>query len=203
MKNQFADPALSTLADVAAQILKAEDLSTSRKASVRSAINTAARWFKLPPSATRAHPELLRKLFEGFAPAGASVTPKRVSNVKSDLLFALRHLGFVAGGSYLAPMAPGWKALWDKILNQGVPLVGTWSTDIHTTLKKGNTATYLHATALDFDAFMRELASTLEAGGVEGWQRGGPTNHAYVGHAAMPLVVGVPQGGQPWGNRAR
>jgi hypothetical protein len=52
---------------------------------------------------------------------------------------------------------PAWKALWDEILDQGVPLVGTWSTDAHTTIKKGNPATYLHATDLTFDAFMREL----------------------------------------------
>lgn len=115
MRNQFADPALPTLADVAVQIQKSEDLSTTRKASIRSAIATAGRWFNMPPSAIPAHPEFLRRLFEGFAPAGAGVTPKRVSNVKSDLLFALRHLGLVAKGTYLAPMAPAWKSLWDKL----------------------------------------------------------------------------------------
>jgi hypothetical protein len=52
---------------------------------------------------------------------------------------------------------PAWKSLWDQILNQGVPLIGTWSTDAHNMLKKGNTATYLYATGLTFDAFMREL----------------------------------------------
>jgi hypothetical protein len=52
---------------------------------------------------------------------------------------------------------PAWKSLWDQILNQGVPLIGTWSTDAHNVLKKGNPATYLYATGLTFDAFMREL----------------------------------------------
>jgi integrase len=115
MKNQFADPALPTLADVAAQIQKAGDLSATRKASVRSAINTAARWFNLPPSAVPAHPEFLRRLFEGFAPASVGVTSKRLSNVRSEILFALRYLGLVAKGSYLAPMGPQWEALWKAL----------------------------------------------------------------------------------------
>jgi hypothetical protein len=108
MRNQFVDPALPTLANVAAQIQKAEDLSAARKASVGSAINTAARWFNLPPSAVPAHPEFLRRLFEGFAPASAGVTPKRLSNVKSEILFGLRHLGLIARGTYLASMAAEW-----------------------------------------------------------------------------------------------
>jgi hypothetical protein len=107
---------LPTLADVAAQIQKAEDLSVRRKASVRSAINTAGRWFNMPPAAIPAHPEFLRRLFERFAPAAAGVTAKRLSNVKSEILFALRHLGLVGRGSYLASMAPEWKLLW-----QGLP----------------------------------------------------------------------------------
>jgi integrase len=115
MKNQFVDPALPTLADVAAQIQKAGDLSASRKASIRSSTTTAARWFSMPPSAIPAHPEFLRRLFEGFAPAGAGVTAKRLSNVKSEILFALRHLGLVARGTYLASLAPEWKELWDAL----------------------------------------------------------------------------------------
>ncbi len=115
MRNQFADPTLPTLTDVGAQIQKAENLPATRKASVRSAINTAARWFNLPTSAIPGHPGFLRKLFEGFAPAGAGVTPKRVSNVKSEILFALRHLGLIAKASYLAPMRSEWKALWEAL----------------------------------------------------------------------------------------
>jgi integrase len=115
MRNQFSNPALPTLADVAAQIQKAEGLSVTRKASVRSGINTAARWFNMPPSAVPAHPDFLRRLFQGFAPAAAGVTAKRVSNVKSEILFALRHLGLVAKGSYLAPMGTPWKALWEAL----------------------------------------------------------------------------------------
>jgi hypothetical protein len=41
-----------------------------------------------------------------------------VSNVKSDLLFALRRLGLLARGSYLAPFAPEWQALWRRLPDQ-------------------------------------------------------------------------------------
>jgi len=106
MRNPFAGPALPTLADVMVEVEKAADLSPARKGSVRSAVTTVGRWFNMPPSAIPAHPEFLRRLFQGFAPAAATVTAKRVSNVKSEILFALRHLGLLGKGSYLAPMAP-------------------------------------------------------------------------------------------------
>jgi integrase len=115
MRNQFADPTLPTLADLSARIEKAEDLSATRRSSVRSAISTVGRWFTMPPSAIPAHPEFLRRRFAGFAPAGAGVTTKRVSNVKSEILFALRHVGLVAPSSYLAPMASQWRALWEVL----------------------------------------------------------------------------------------
>jgi hypothetical protein len=38
-----------------------------------------------------------------------------VSNVKSELTFALRHLGLLARGSYLAPLTPEWQALWRRL----------------------------------------------------------------------------------------
>jgi hypothetical protein len=115
MINQFADPALPTLADVIKRIKNAQDLSAARKAGIRSAAKTAARWFDMPPSAVPAHPEFLRRLFGGFAPAAAGVTAKRLSNVKSEILFALRHLGLVEKGSYLAPLSFDWKALWEAL----------------------------------------------------------------------------------------
>jgi integrase len=115
MRNPFAGPALPTLADVMMQIEKTGDLSPGRKASIGSAVSTAGRWFNMPPSAIPAHPEFLRRLFEGFLPAAAGVTAKRVSNVKSEILFALRHLKLVARGSYLAQMTPEWELLWQAL----------------------------------------------------------------------------------------
>jgi integrase len=115
MRNQFVDPALLSLADVMTQIERANGLAAPRKAAIRSAVKTAARWFNMPPSAIPAHPDFMRRLFERFAPAAAGVTPKRLSNVKSDLLFALRHLRLVGKGPYLAPMTLEWKALGDTL----------------------------------------------------------------------------------------
>ena len=46
---------------------------------------------------------------------------------------------------------------WDAILQQGVPLIGSWSSDTHTKLTKGKPATYIYAPALDFDELMQSL----------------------------------------------
>src|SRR5688572_1894647 len=114
-RNAFANSVLPSLAEVAIRIGEDGQVSAARKAAVRSAINTASRWFSLPATAIPAHPEFLRRLFAAFSPAAVGATPKRVSNVKSDLLFALRHLGLLARGSYLAPLAPEWQALWRRL----------------------------------------------------------------------------------------
>jgi hypothetical protein len=114
-RNAFASSAVPSLADVAVRIGAIDQISAARKAAIRSAINTASRWFKLPATAIPAHPEFLRRLFAAFSPAAVGATPKRVSNVKSDLLFALRRLGLLARGSYLAPFAPEWQALWRRL----------------------------------------------------------------------------------------
>ena len=107
-RNAFVSCAVPTLAEVADRIREDDQVSSSRKAAIRSAINTASRWFNLPATAIPAHPEFLRRLFAGFSPAAAGGTPKRWSNLRSDLLFALRHLGLLARGSYLAPLTPDW-----------------------------------------------------------------------------------------------
>ena len=114
-KNAFTSCAAPSLADVAALIREDDQVSSSRRAAVGSAINSLCRWSNLPATAIPAHPEFLRRLFAGFSPAAAQATPKRVSNVKSELLFALRHLGLLAGGSYLAPLTPEWQALWSRL----------------------------------------------------------------------------------------
>lgn len=44
---------------------------------------------------------------------------------------------------------------WDGILQQDVPLIGGWSSDTHTGVAYGKRATFLYATALDFDALMK------------------------------------------------
>jgi hypothetical protein len=74
-----------------------------------------SRWFNLPATAIPANLEFLRRLLAAFSPAAVGATPKRVSNVKCELTFALRHLGLLARGSYLAPLTPEWQALWGRL----------------------------------------------------------------------------------------
>ena len=67
------------------------------------------------PAAIPAHPEFLRRRFRTFLPASAGAKPRRVSTVKSEVLFALRHLGLTSSGGYLAPLSPAWMTLWKKL----------------------------------------------------------------------------------------
>jgi integrase len=54
----------------------------------------------------------IRRKLDGISPAAAGVNEKRFSTVKSQVLFALRHLGLMGKGTYLAPMVGEWAALW-------------------------------------------------------------------------------------------
>ena len=100
MRDGFSDPQLPSFAEVFRRIDASAELSAPRKAAIRSAINTTSRWFNLPPAAIPAHPEFLRRRFRTFLPASAGAKPRRVSTVKSEVLFALRHLGLASSGGY-------------------------------------------------------------------------------------------------------
>ncbi|HEY6071969.1 MAG TPA: hypothetical protein VIV15_00910, partial [Anaerolineales bacterium] len=50
-----------------------------------------------------------------------------------------------------------WIDAWDAILQQGVVLLGNWSSDTHSGLGTGRPATYIYAPALDFDKLIQSL----------------------------------------------
>ena len=115
MHNQFADPKILNLADVFVRINTSADLSMARKAAIKSAINSTSRWFNLPPAAIPAHTEFLRRRFQRFSPAAVGATPRRVSTVKSEVLFGLRHLELASSGAYLVSLSPTWEQLWRRL----------------------------------------------------------------------------------------
>ncbi|MCM8749281.1 hypothetical protein NET02_08995 [Thermomicrobiaceae bacterium CFH 74404] len=55
------------------------------------------------------------------------------------------------GADFLEVREPEWVAAWDTILEQGVQIIGTWSSDTHTGESAGKAATYIYAPALDFN----------------------------------------------------
>ncbi len=58
------------------------------------------------------------------------------------------------GADFLEVREQAWIDAWDAILQQGVPIIGSWSSDSHSGLDGGKAATYIYAPALDFDELM-------------------------------------------------
>jgi hypothetical protein len=67
------------------------------------------------PAMVPADLNFVRRKLKGISPAVAGVKEKRFSTVKSQVLFALRHLGLVGKGTYLTAMAGEWARLWRKL----------------------------------------------------------------------------------------
>lgn len=61
------------------------------------------------------------------------------------------------GADLLEVRETDWIAAWDSILQQGVQIIGAWSTDTHTGLDAGKNATYIYAPALDFNELIHSL----------------------------------------------
>lgn len=59
------------------------------------------------------------------------------------------------GADFLEVREDAWNAVWDAILLQDVPLIGTWSSDTHTGLSAGKHATFIYAPSLTFDALVK------------------------------------------------
>jgi integrase len=113
-KNPFADPSLLNFAELQAQVLVNDTLSYPRRREMASAINTVAAWFNLPLDMIPASTSFLRDRFKHVHPAHVNVSKRRVQNVRSLIMAAFRAEGITTKlATYMTPMAPAWKALWD------------------------------------------------------------------------------------------
>jgi len=115
MTNIFKNSVTPTLADVRMRIMAHGEISSVRRASIGSAVNTVCRVLGMPPEAVPANPAFIRRKLNAARPAAAGVTDKRLSTVKSEVLFALRHLGMTARGIYPTPMIGKWGTLWKRL----------------------------------------------------------------------------------------
>jgi integrase len=114
MTSIFVDARRFTLEDVCNRIDADASLS-SRSAAIRSAISTLSRIMGMSPAMVPADLNFIRRKLRGISPAAVGVKDKRFSTVKSQVLFALRHLGLVGRGTYLTPMVGEWLRLWRKL----------------------------------------------------------------------------------------
>jgi integrase len=115
MTSIFVKRSQLTLEDVGTRIRADESLSSARRAAIRSAIRTLSRIMGTSVAMVPADLNFIRRKLEGVSPAAAGVQEKRFSTVKSQVLFALRHLGLVGKGTYLTPMVSEWARLWRKL----------------------------------------------------------------------------------------
>jgi len=117
--NPFADPRIPPLAWLREAIEQCPDLQLQQRRDMASACNTAAKWFGLPLSAIPASAAFLRTRFERLHPHHVGVTARRIGNVKSLLLRAMRETGLSTSlASYQCPLSTEWQRLYDRIENR-------------------------------------------------------------------------------------
>ncbi len=118
--NPFVPADQMTMADAFELIESDEELTLQRRRNICSAIRTFAKLIGQDPGFMPAHPGYYRPVLKRLHPEQCGVSKKRLQNIKSDVLFAMRRVGSIGDGrSYLAPLSPAWQALWDHAVHQG------------------------------------------------------------------------------------
>ena len=69
--------------------------------------------FDKSPAQFVAHPNFLRPLLKRLHPEQCRFTKSRISNIKSDLQFALTRYVGKGPGRYMEPFSESWQAIWD------------------------------------------------------------------------------------------
>ena len=118
MTGIFMDHSRPNLLAVSAAIEADSSLTSARRGAIRSAINTLCRVMGMSPAMVPADLNFIRRKLQAISPAAAGVKEKRFSTVKSQVAFALRHLGLTGKGTYLTPMAGEWTSLWRRLPDQ-------------------------------------------------------------------------------------
>lgn len=110
------DPSLPSLADLRCQIETRHDLPLLRRRDMASAIRTLAGWFALPEDNVPASAKYIRERLERVHSITTSVSPRRIQNVRSLVLAAMREAGMSTKlASYAAPFSAEWQRLWDLL----------------------------------------------------------------------------------------
>jgi len=114
--NPFSDPSVPSLEWVRDTIAARYDILHQRRMDMVSACNKVAELFDLPLSLIPASAVFLRDRFKNFHPVHAGVTKRRVGNVRSLLLAAMREAGLSSSlAPYQCPLSPEWQSLYDQI----------------------------------------------------------------------------------------
>jgi integrase len=115
-RNQFVDPRLPTFADLIERIGADKNLPLRTRQNWSWALRAIARVAEKQPTAVPAHPEFLRKLLDGAAPASLGMSHAAWNNPRSLAGKVLQWAGVIAmPGHYQAPFSPAWQELWAKL----------------------------------------------------------------------------------------
>ena len=110
------DPALPSLADLRQMIEARQDLPILRRRDMASAIRTLAGWFSLPEENVPASAKYMRDKLERVHAITASVSPRRIQNVRSLVLAAMREASLSTKlAPYASPFSAEWQCLWDLL----------------------------------------------------------------------------------------
>ena len=114
-RNPFTTTGQMTLSEVLLRISADEGLKPQRRRNLCSALRGLGKLMNRDLSYLPAYPGFYRPMFKSLHSENCVLTKSRIANIKSDVLFALRHTGCIhQGHTYMAPLTPAWQALWDK-----------------------------------------------------------------------------------------
>jgi integrase len=115
----FVAKDMPTLQGVLDRLDERSELPTAARQDLRSAVRKVADVLGLPPGDVPANPGFLRQRLAKVGPAAHGISKPRWANIRSLLLRALRLAGVtVLPNRYMAPLAPAWKELDDKLKHQ-------------------------------------------------------------------------------------
>ncbi len=114
-KNPFMTDDQMSLNDVLEKVAADTALKPQRRRNLCSAIRAVGKLMERDLTYLPSQPGFYRKMLKGLHPAHCGLSKSRIANIKSDVLFSLRHVGCIDGArSYMAPLTLEWQVLWDK-----------------------------------------------------------------------------------------
>ena len=105
-----------SLADIIGHLQLNTTLALQQRRDMISALRTTARLFGLEPAALPADPRVLRQHFRTSSPAAGGFSRRRLDNLRSLVLSALRTSQVaVLPGRARTPLCPAWQALHSRL----------------------------------------------------------------------------------------
>ena len=112
----FLDPGVPSIAAVIQRIGEDKELSAQRRAALASALRSMARLLGQDPAVMPAMPGTYRSRVARLTPAGTGLSAKRLANIRSDALYALRRYGVLTRRCALPALSPAWRVIWDGLI---------------------------------------------------------------------------------------